>query len=219
MPSEKPLPGKCGGLVTNWEIKYGKKMYCTNMAGKGTDHKGQGKCRKHGGSSTGRHGLTRTLKALNKLITEDEKKAFSELPDTAKYDLDNELLTIKKLLNEFQKKDTNEVLNDEKQIDSIIKIIENIRKIVETVLKIKFGDVKSYSNKQIAMNFASFMIYSYKIIREINEPAVRDRMFYQAVSEGARAAVSGIDRPDVAEGFSIGEVAESNRAKKPISYL
>jgi hypothetical protein len=46
MPSSEPLPGKCGHLLFD-----GSGRYCCNPAGKDTDHKGFGHCKKHGGTN------------------------------------------------------------------------------------------------------------------------------------------------------------------------
>lgn len=56
MPSHDPQPGKCGARLTN-----GSGMFCSHEAGWGTDHKGFGQCRKHGGAT--RNGKKAAVKA------------------------------------------------------------------------------------------------------------------------------------------------------------
>jgi len=46
MPSEKPLPRKCGSLLVHWKKRYGQKMYC-----EANPLAGRTRCRKHGGAT------------------------------------------------------------------------------------------------------------------------------------------------------------------------
>jgi hypothetical protein len=46
MATREPIAGNCGAKLTN-----GSGLYCSNAAGKGTDHVGYGACSKHGGST------------------------------------------------------------------------------------------------------------------------------------------------------------------------
>lgn len=161
MPSDTPLPGKCGSPITKWKIKYDKIMYCTNTAGKGTDHKGTGRCKLHGGSSTGRNGITRTLKESKKQVIKailhgeiPGYQEFTELPPHLKYDLDLELYggkqvaeaTIKKLLDS---KDMLDMSEDSIKLVAgltqlLIAISEHNRRNVDTQFKIKYSDVSKF---------------------------------------------------------------------------
>ena len=215
MPSKKPEKGKCGAKIQKSIKKHGEQMYCSKPAGFGTDHNGRGRCKYHGGASTGPNGLTRTTKELKKLLTDEEKEQYRQLPDSLKYDLDEELLTIRNVLKEYQNKKAEELIKDSKSIAVLVKAVDVIRKTVETAHKLKYGEIGQIGNKQVSINFASFIIHAWKIIRDVDDKSIRDRMFYQAVSAAARGAIAGIDRPTMDKDYSIGEVGES----KPVCYL
>lgn len=69
MASYEPQPGKCGHMLFD-----GSGRYCTNGAGAGTEHKGYGHCKKHGGTNaTGdKHGKRLMAEATVVAIMPDE---------------------------------------------------------------------------------------------------------------------------------------------------
>src|SRR4051812_17466685 len=74
----------CGARTKNGEL-------CQNIAGKGTDHVGEGKCRSHGGSTPIKHGIYSKVRGtLGKRIHEIKN-------DPNIYELTSELALLKAL--------------------------------------------------------------------------------------------------------------------------
>lgn len=159
MASEQPIPGRCGALIRKWEKKFGHKMYCTSPAGLGTDHKGTGKCKMHGGASTGPNGATRTLKAAKKEIVKailhgdvPGYQDFKDLQPHIKYDLDLELYAGKSVVEKaivdlLKEKNIDGESGDEIKA-TLIKLLINVgefnRRNIETQYKIKYADVSKF---------------------------------------------------------------------------
>lgn len=76
-----PPDAKCNGIVRSGLA------YCTQVAGRGTDHPGQGRCKLHGGANPMKHGRYSTLKteALRDLIAqfEADPEPLSMFPELA----------------------------------------------------------------------------------------------------------------------------------------
>jgi len=89
MASKKPIEGKCGACIHLWRQKFGREMYCTLSAGWGTEHPGKGKCRFHGGCSTGPK--SSFVYIQKQLLKEKEQQLLAEynaLPEEEKLNLE-----------------------------------------------------------------------------------------------------------------------------------
>jgi len=144
MPSDKPEQGRCGAKIPKSTQKYGKEMYCTRTPGYGTDHKGRGKCKFHGGLSTGRNSPKRLLRDLKKSF-EPYLRGFTELSEIEKWDLDLELfankLMLQKLLNHQIESDE---IPDEKIVRAIAAASEAIRKNIETQYQMRYEGIAKF---------------------------------------------------------------------------
>lgn len=153
MPSEQPEQGKCGAKIANSLEKHGKIMYCTNVAGQGTDHKGTGRCKFHGGCSTGRNGITRLKKDIEKAVkghtariiksSPEEFQEYLNTNDSDKMQIELELFVGKKILEEhiFQ---GGIPTGDDKIIKALALIMNANRQNVLDQFKIKFGDMSKF---------------------------------------------------------------------------
>jgi len=215
MASKKPKEGKCGALIKDWKIKFGEKRYCSQTAGWGTDHPGTGKCKVHGGASTGRNGIKRAKREIKKRF-EQEIEEFKNLPDSKKFDLDPELLSGKSLLSHLmncEMRNYAELAPD--FIRDITSLVDMNRKIIETQYKIKYADVSKFQ-VQVLFNLVDIIANEFKKVNKIVECKERDRAFKKVLTEAVdRAFEIGSDgdgpKAEDAEILSIGEGGEDRR--------
>jgi len=199
MPSVKPEDGKCGSPIPKSLQKYGKKMYCTKTAGYGTDHKSQGRCKFHGGLSTGRNGATRLIKELKKTY-EPYLQEFKALPEIDKWDLDLELFAnkfvVKKLLND--QIENEEVIPDDKVVRAIASVTEAVRKNIETQYKMRYEGMAKFQMSVIKM-MVSIILKDLMSLEEdvYSDKEKRNRSIMQILYSSFRRAVSEGEQPGI----------------------
>jgi hypothetical protein len=172
MPSENPIPGSCGALINKWKEKFGKRMYCTQAAGWGTEHAGSGRCKLHGGMSTGKK---KSLKYLMKLVEKKERKLiemFRELPEEERWSLENVLAIHHIVLGEVLKT---------KKYDLVLRLGEAIQRILETLKKDKYGS-------EVKVQVQVIVFFVEKVIDIFN-----DCVELKTVTERRNAFIRGLE--------------------------
>lgn len=145
MPSEKPQEGKCGALITKWEKKYGKKMYCTRPAGMGTTHKGTGKCKFHGGSSTGPHGLKRAQKTILQLYKKEIEEAdFIRENGDDILSLKAELYYLRQLTGLIIDDGLDAIVDSEARARVFLQAVKTTADLVDKQYKLEYGDIGKF---------------------------------------------------------------------------
>jgi hypothetical protein len=206
MPSEEPLAGRCGSLITKWREKFGKKMYCTNHAGKGTNHKGTGKCAFHGGKSEGpKNGLA----YLEKNIRKTQRRLISlylGMPEEDQLTLAESLaigkIALAKVFSDLKKN------YDEKWISLIPKLMESVRKTSESIHERKYGD-KLVVNVTVLNLFVTTVISELKQCNKIEDADERWAAFADALERNYRKQLKAFVR-DVDEISEISETEQEN---------
>lgn len=146
---------KCGAKKKSGGI-------CGLFSGWGTAHVGSGKCKLHGGASTGpkdlsnnknavKHGVYETL--IREHLPEDEREAFDRV--SVDSDLEAELrvnrFKMLRLMGEVEQNlvagfDVKRIKADDlAKIDAIVKLSDNIRKLVKDMQ----GDVDTETSKMV----------------------------------------------------------------------
>lgn len=149
-PKKEPTD-KCNGKV------HRQFRYCKRPAGWGTSHPGTGRCKLHGGCSTGKKsGLLRYSDYVPTDIIEKYEEFASE-SDTDIKSLNDEIALLRAKITDAESKN-----NDGRYDRSIIVMMEEIRRLVETKQKVEEG-IKS----KITIEFAGKLVDSViKIIEE-----------------------------------------------------
>lgn len=110
---------------------------CKNIAGKGTTHPGEGKCKLHGGSSTGAHSIKhgRYAKSAHGRLG---KKIREHLNDPNPLDLTSELALLRARIDFLteQLDDTDTALNAADSFN-MLAVIGGIQKLVDTISKVQ----------------------------------------------------------------------------------
>ena len=172
MPSEKPLSRRCGAKIRRSFEKHGKQMYCALSAGYGTDHKGSGRCKYHGGCSTGRHGIKRGKRIL-KSNYKDELKIYDEISNRNILDIEDELINLKFLFKYF----FDYKIVDEENYDKMfyhtnmltaIKFALAISKVTGTMFNLKYDDKSKFQINVFNRLIDIILIVTEKIYNNIH---------------------------------------------------
>lgn len=197
MPSETPLPGTCGefgGTARHSIEKYGKIMYCTNKAGKGTDHKGTGRCRNHGGCSKGRPSIKTSIQKIKRQLVPEELEEFSELDPAEQLDLTLELHAGKKLFVDIRDQLKNIPLDSENLsvYDMLLRVGKYNKDLIDTLYKTKYMGL-SKVQIQVFHNFVKLVYY--RLVTDERFPELRNSEKTKAIREiiesSAQDAISG----------------------------
>lgn len=125
--NQKVLDGTCGA-------KTRAGTPCQQIAGWGTDHVGNGRCKLHGGKSTGRP-ITHGRYSLNHRAALAEKAATFE--DANFGDLQAELNLLRALLQEYIDRFPDGIKLSTADMGTMIGIVESIGRMEERRIKIK----------------------------------------------------------------------------------
>lgn len=212
MPSDKPEQGKCGAKIPKSIQKYGKQMYCTRTPGYGTDHKGRGKCKFHGGLSTGRNSPKRLLRDLKKSF-EPYLQGFTELSEVEKWDLDLELfankLVVQKLLNDQIKNDSPP---DEKIVRAIAVATDAIRKNVAAQYQLRYEGMAKFQISVIKTMVSIILEDLMNLDEDIfQDKEKRHRSIMQILYSSFRRAIYEGDQSAEHEGFQYGSEADDTK--------
>jgi hypothetical protein len=106
---------------------------CSNRAGKGTDHVGEGKCKYHGGSASNitaknfKHGLYSKIKTQHPQL----RKKMEELADDKDvFDLRQEILKLRAIC---------EIMADQEDLMAAAKLAVDVSKVIERLHTIEVG--------------------------------------------------------------------------------
>ena len=173
------FPRKRSGKTCNGKI-HRQFRYCRKEAGWGTDHLGKGRCKLHGGSSTGPHSGKLLYSDFVPAKVVELYENFTVMSPQEIKSLNNEIAIIRSKIaflerkgdevqqrNEQKRKvglQPEEKFEDEDIYDrNIVGMIELLRRCVETKQKVE-EEIKSKVTIEIVLNFTNEII---KIIDEL----------------------------------------------------
>ena len=139
-PSGRP---KCGGKL------HRREGFCTQPAGWGTDHPGEGRCKLHGGVSGRRtHGLCSKIKSksLRELI-----EYFKENPYEG---VEDELCTARALLVDY----LNRTKDEGRDINALSRLVERITRIVERKYRMEHDKPMSQSQLMRVLHQMAYVV-------------------------------------------------------------
>ena len=179
---------------------------CKRPAGWGTDHIGKGKCKLHGGASSGRPIINGrySVKHREKLAS----KMHEFLADPEPGNLMSELALTRALLQDYlDRHEVGEKL-PVKAINNIFSMVEQITKIVERITRI----LNQTALTQAELRYLQ-AILSDLVIRFIDDPEKRTQFMVELrfAIEGNRHADRGADRSKATGKAEIKRVAEVHR--------
>lgn len=195
MPSKNPQPGCCGAKIRKSQAKYGEVLYCTNKAGKGTDHVGEGRCKFHGGATppSPQKSIERAVEKIKKDLIPENYQDFKELPPEIKLDMERELHAGRLLFQEVQKQLKGLPLDVETVAvhDFLLKVGEYNRKTIESLLKNQYAGL---SKVQIQVFYGFIKLAYYRIVSDerlgMDSPEKAKRV-RDIIESSAQDALSG----------------------------
>lgn len=168
---------------------------CTNKAGKGTDHLGEGRCKMHGGRNQSplakqwKHGGFSKIKTQH---PELRAKMEEMANDHQVFELEQEILTQRGMI---------QIMLDRDQLDSADRMIVNLSKVVERLHGIQEGRRYVISIENVS-NFRDYVIDV--INNEVKDPATKHAIAQQLmryrVSTGPAPKRIGGSEDNVIEG-------------------
>ena len=128
----------------SWNAKEFRQKYCRQLAGYGTDHPGEGRCRFHGGNSPVVHGLRRRYKAKSQSIA----KIIEDLEaDQKPYEILEEIQLARALLQKHLED------NDDPNHELTLRYTTEIGRMVERVFTMRSKMAITHADlKQLLFN-------------------------------------------------------------------
>jgi hypothetical protein len=197
--TDEPSFGKCNALLRNWRERFGMKRFCSQTAGWKTEHPGEGRCKLHGGLSTG---PKCSVEYLEKTIRKTQRRLieqYLEMPEEDQLTL-AELLAIGKIALAKVFSDLKKNFN-EKWISLIPKLMESIRKTSESIHERKYGD-KLVVNVTVLNLFVTTLMNELRVCNKIEDENERWAAFAEALERNYRKQLNAFIR-DVDEIYDI----------------
>lgn len=174
MPSDKPIKRRCAALIKGWEAKYGHKVYCTQVAGHGTDHVGEGRCRYHGGCSTG---PKKSLKYLETQVAKKYRKQieiFEKLSEDERWDLESALAVAYICLGR--------AISERKFYHLVPKLVETIGRTIERLRHWKYGEKITIEIKAMK-EVVEVVVLAFNDSNQYDDPEKRREIFASHIQE------------------------------------